>query len=53
MYVCLLFFIGTDCKTETVGIRIRELDFKQPFTNPLSVEFKSLESSFLEAVSYF
>ena len=53
MYVCLLFFIGTDCKTELVGITIQELAFKQPFTNPLSIEFKDLESSVSEAVSYF
>jgi len=54
--VCLfhiLFFIGSDCKTERVGIRIRELAFKQPFKNQASSEFKDLESSLLSAVSYF
>ena len=53
MYLCLLLFVGTDCKTETVGIRIRKLTFKQPFANRLSIEFKSLESSLLSAVSCF
>ena len=54
--VCLfniLFFIGSDCKTERVGIRINELPFKQPFKNQASSEFKDLESSLLSAVSYF
>ena len=49
----ILFFIGSDCKTERVGIRIKELAFKQPFKNQASSEFKDLESSLLSAVSYF
>jgi len=49
----ILFFIGNDCKTERVGIRIRELAFKQPFENEASSEFKNLESSLLSAVSSF
>ena len=53
MCACLLFFIGTDCKTERVGIRIRELTFKQLYTDQESAEFKGLESSLLSAVSYF
>jgi len=45
-------FIGTDnCKSEEVGIRIQNLDFKQSFRNQASVEFKDLESSLLSAVS--
>ena len=48
----IVFFIGTDCKTERVGIRIQELAFKQPFENQESTEFKSLELSLLSAVSY-
>jgi len=53
--VCLfnIFFTGSDCKTERVGIRIKELTFKQPFKNQVSSEFKDLESSLLSAVSYF
>ena len=47
-------FIGTDnCETERVGIRIRDLVFKDSFDNHVSVEFKNLESSLLSAVSYF
>ena len=53
MYVCLLFSIGSGCNTERVGIRIRELTFKQPYTDQESDEFKGLESSLLSAVSYF
>ena len=53
MYVCLLLFIGADCKTERVGITILELTFKQAFANQLSSEFKGLESPLLSAVSYF
>ena len=52
MYVCLLLFIGTDCKIERVGITT-ELTFKQPFANQSSSEFKGLESPLLSAVSYF
>jgi len=44
---------GTDCKTERVGIRIRDLTYKDPFANEVSKEFKDLESSLLSAVSYF
>jgi len=43
----------SDCKTERVGIRIKELAFKQPFKTQASSEFKDLESSLLSAVSYF
>ena len=52
--VCLVivFFIGTNCKTEKVGIRVLELTFKQLFTDPETPEFKDLESSLLSAVSY-
>ena len=46
------FFIGTDCKTERVGIRIGELDFKKLFEDQESDEFKNLELSLLSAVSY-
>lgn len=43
-------FIGTDCKTERVGIIIRELIFNQCYTDQESAEFKGLESSLLSAV---
>ena len=50
--MCLfIIFIGTGCKTERVGIRIG-LDFKQPYANQESSEFKGLESQLLSAVSY-
>ena len=52
MYVCLLLFIGSDCKIERVGITIA-LTFKQAFENQLSSEFEGLESPLLSAVSYF
>ena len=52
MYAWLLFFIGTDCKTERIGIRIRDLALKQLFTDQETPEFKELESSLLSAVSY-
>ena len=45
------FFIGTNCKTERVGIRIQELTFKQRFSDQSTAEFKELESSLLSAVS--
>ena len=45
------FFIGTNCKTERVGIRI-QLTLKQTLTDQESPEFKSLELSLLSVVSY-
>ena len=52
MYAWLLFYIGTDCKTERIRIRIRNLAFKQLYTDQETPEFKELESSLLSAVSY-
>ena len=50
----VIIFIGTgNCKTERVGITIRNLAFKEPLRNQASVEFKALESSLLSAVSDF
>lgn len=51
MRVYVFFLLGTDCQTKKVGIIIRSEVWILPLANSLSVEFKTLESKLLSAVS--
>ena len=50
VYVSLLFS-GSDCQVKKVGITLKNEQWKSGLTNQSSIEFKTLESKLLSAVS--
>ena len=50
MFLCC-FLIGSDCQVKKVGITLKNEQWKSGLTNQSSIEFKTLESKLLSAVS--